>query len=92
MRMNEEFVVPTTEELRTTEAWSNVQASILKVGRTSHAAPADLDDDAKAAYLESKEADGDVPVERFRGINEHIPMPGMSEEKGTAWISKVVGD
>jgi len=33
-------------------------------------------------------AESDPAVERFRGINEHTPMPGME----TSWLSKFVGD
>lgn len=33
-------------------------------------------------------AEEDKTEERFRGINEHTPIPGME----TAWLSKVVGD
>jgi hypothetical protein len=33
-------------------------------------------------------AEEDKTEERFRGINEHVPIPGME----TAWLSKVVGD
>lgn len=36
MKFTEEFSVPATEELKSTEAWCNVQSSILKVGRTTH--------------------------------------------------------
>lgn len=88
MKFAEEFAVPSTEELKSLEAWGNTQASILKVGRTSHQAPEGLDDEAKDAYLADKEASGDVAVERFRALNEHTPMPGME----TSWLSKIVGD
>ena len=36
MKFAEEFAVPSTEELKSLEAWANTQASILKVGRTTH--------------------------------------------------------
>lgn len=36
MKFAEEFAVPSTEELKSLEAWGNTQASILKVGRTTH--------------------------------------------------------
>jgi len=88
MKFAEEFTIPSTEELKSLEAWGNTQTSILKVGRTSHAAPEGLDDEAKEAYLAEKEASGDVQVERFRTLNEQTPMPGME----TCWLSKIVGD
>lgn len=88
MKFTEEFALPPTEELKSTEAWGNTQANILNVGRTTHKAPEGLDDEAKDAYLADKEASGDVPVERFRALNEHTPMPGME----TAWLSRIVGD
>lgn len=88
VKMSEEFALPSTDELKTLEAWGNTQASILKVGRTSHHAPEGLEDEAKEAYLAEQEASGDTPAERFRALVEHTAMPGME----TAWLSKVVGD
>ncbi len=87
VRFAEEFSVPATEELKSLEQWGNVQAAILKVGRTSHLAPAGMSDEDKDAYLAAK-AEEDAAPERFRALNEHTPMPGME----TSWLSKVVGD
>lgn len=39
MKFAEEFNIPSTEELKSLEVWGNTQASILKAGRTTHAAP-----------------------------------------------------
>ena len=52
--------------------------------------------DMKSAPVENTETpeektesvEEDKTEERFRGINEHTPMPGME----TSWLSKVVGD
>ena len=46
-----------------------------------------MSDEEKETWLSEREA-SDPTVERFRGINEHNPMPGME----TAWLSRVVGD
>jgi radial spoke head protein 4A len=87
MKFTEDFAMPGTEELKSMEAWSNVSQSILKNGRTAYVAPADLDDEAKDAWI-SEMNDKDAQVERFRALNEHAAIPGLE----TAWISKVAGD
>lgn len=87
MKFAEEFAMPSTEELKSLEAWSNVAPSILKNGRTTHMAPDGLDEEAKDAYL-AEMGEKDPQVERFRALNEHAPIAGME----TAWISKVCGD
>lgn len=51
MKFADEFNMPSTEELRSPEAWSNVSPSILKIGRTTHIAPQGIDDEAKEAFL-----------------------------------------
>lgn len=70
MKFAEEFALPPTEELKSLEVWGNTQSNILQVGRTTHKAPEGLEDEAKDAYLADKEASGDLPVERFRALNE----------------------
>lgn len=87
MKYAEEFTVPGTEELKSLEVWGNVNAVILQAGRTTHVAPAYMSEEEKEEYL-AKMAEEDKTEERFRGINEHTPMPGME----IAWLSKVVGD
>jgi radial spoke head protein 4A len=67
MKMAEEFALPGTDELKSTEVWGNVQASILKVGRTSHMAPEGLDDEARDGYIATM-AESDAQQERFRAI------------------------
>jgi hypothetical protein len=87
MKFAEDFSFPSTEDLKSLEAWSNVQPSILKVGRTSHIAPEGMDEETKEAYLATKNEE-DPQVERFRIISEHTPVQGME----IAWLSKIVGD
>lgn len=87
MKFTEEFSMPQTDELRSLESWVNIEASILKVGRTAHIAS--LGKSAEEAEEElGKLAEDDKQEERFRGLNEHTPITGME----SAWLSKVVGD
>ena len=46
-----------------------------------------MTEEEKEEYL-AKMAEEDKTEERFRGVNEHTPMPGME----ISWLSKVVGD
>lgn len=87
MKFAEEFGMPGTEELKSLEAWGNVSSIILNAGTTTHILPAEWSDEKKEEELGKLEAE-DKTEERFRGLNEHTPMPGME----TAWLSKVVGD
>lgn len=87
MKFAEEFTMPSCDELKSLETWSNVAPSVLKNGRTTYIAPEGLDEEAKEAFL-SEAGEKDPQVERFRTINEHTPLLGME----TAWISKVAGD
>lgn len=83
----DEFTMPGTEELKSLEAWANVTKSILKNGRHGYVAPAELDDEAKEAYISEKN-EADPQVDDYRVLTEHTPCPGME----SAFISKVVGD
>ena len=87
MKFAEEFAMPGTEELKSLEVWGNLHPVILKAGRTTHIEPEGMADEEKEEYM-NKLAEDDKTEERFRGINEHVPMPGME----TAWSSKVCGD
>lgn len=87
MKLAEEFGMPGTEELRSLEAWGNLLPVILKVGRTTHIEPVGMAEEEKEEYM-AKLGDEDKTEERFRGINEHNPMPGLE----TSWISRVCGD
>lgn len=46
-----------------------------------------LSDEEKDELL-AKLADSDPVAERYKALNEDVPMPGLE----TAWLSKVVGD
>ena len=85
VKFAEEFTIPKSDELRAVAAWSNVHPIILQVGRCSHLVPDGIEE--PDAYREEKEAT-DPSVERFRGLEEHVPMG----ENDPAWSSKVVGD
>jgi len=87
MKFAEEYTMPSTEELKSLEAWTNVHESILKNGKTKYTAPEHLDEEAREAWLSEKQ-ESDPQLERFRALQEHAPLAGME----TAWISKVAGD
>mmetsp|Transcript_23432 Transcript_23432/g.16655 ORF Transcript_23432/g.16655 Transcript_23432/m.16655 type:complete len:90 (+) Transcript_23432:874-1143(+) len=87
MRFAEEFLMPSTEDLRSTESWSHLHPIILKAGRTTHSEPEGMDEEAKEEYM-AKLAEDDKTEERFRTINEDIPTQGYE----AAWVSRVVGD
>jgi radial spoke head protein 4A len=87
MKFSEEFAMPGTEELKSLEVWGNLHPIILKAGRTTHIEPEGMADEEKEEFM-AKLADEDKSEERFRGLNEHVPMPGME----TAWSTKVCGD
>ncbi len=87
MKMAEGFEWKSAEELNNLEEWGNTNAAITNGGRTTHVAPDGLDDEAKEAYL-AEQGEKDPLLERFRGINEHTPMPGLE----FSWVKKIVGD
>ena len=92
----EEFSVPGTEELKVPEVWGHQHPIILQAGRTTHAMPplssefTEEQRDEQLAALKEKDAE----AERFKGINEDVPSPGLPAglETGTAWVSQIVGD
>jgi len=55
MKFSEDFTMPSFEELKSLETWSNIYESILKNGRTKYVAPAHLDDEAKEAWITEKQ-------------------------------------
>ena len=75
------------EELKSLEAWGHRYPIILKAGRCSHKAPAGLDEEAQAAWAE-KMAEEDKTEERFKALNEDVPIKGLE----SAWIVKTCGD
>lgn len=90
MKFAEEFAMPGTDELKSFEVWGNLHPVLLKAGRCTHIEPLGMEEEEKAAHMEKLEAE-DKTEERFRGLNEHNPMPG-APEGAVPWISKVCGD
>jgi radial spoke head protein 4A len=86
-KYTEEFAIPGTEELKSLEVWGHAHSIILGVGRTTHIAPQGKTDEEKDEYL-ALVGEKDPAVDRYRGLNEDGPMPGLE----TAWLSKLVGD
>lgn len=87
VRMAEEPANPGTEELKSLENWSHMHPVLLKVGRCSHIAPTDMGEEEKEEYM-AKLAEEDKVEERFKAINEDVPVPSVE----TAWLSRVCGD
>jgi len=90
IKYNEEFQMPSTQDLNNLENWSNLHPTILKIGRTTHLysePPEEWDEDRKAAYMAMMEDDKQDEAP-FRGINEHVPLKGLE----FCWTSKIVGD
>ena len=72
----DEFVVPGTEELKNQEAWGHQHAIILNAGRVTHTIAPDTPEDAKDEILGGLN-EKDPTVDRYRGINEDTPAPGL---------------
>lgn len=51
MKFTEDYVMPSTEELRSLESWSHLHPIVLKAGRTTHAEPDDMEEEAKEEYM-----------------------------------------
>ena len=85
--MAEEPPAVGVDELRNLETWAHQHPILLKAGRCSHLAPAHLGEEAKEEYL-AKLAEEDKVEERFKAINEDVPIPSLE----TSWISRVCGD
>jgi radial spoke head protein 4A len=82
IKMAEEPPQPSTEELKSLEAWSHFNPNILKVGRCSHIPVVGPEGEPL------EEPADDKVEERFKTINEDTPVPSSE----TAWVSKVCGD
>lgn len=89
----EDFQVPGTEELKSLEAWGHQHPLILNAGRITHTVEPSTPEDQKEELL-GQLNEKDQTVDRFRGINEDTPVPGLPEgmETPIAWTAKVVGD
>lgn len=68
----EEFAVPPTEELKSTESWAHRHPIILQAGRCSHIAPPHMNDEEKDEYLAGV-GEKDPVAERYMAINEDKP-------------------
>ena len=75
------------DDLKNLENWSHCYPILLKAGRCTHSEPVGMDDEAKEEYM-NKLAEEDKTEERFKPVNEDIPVPGVD----SAWQSKVCGD
>ena len=73
--------------MKSLEIWGHQHPIILQAGRITHLTPQGMSEEEKDELL-GKLADTDPVADRFRGLNEDAPMPGLE----TAWLSKVVGD
>jgi hypothetical protein len=89
----EEFAVPGTEELKSLEVWGHQHPIILQAGRITHVVPPDTPEDQKEE-LQGQLGEKDATCDRFRGVNEDTPVPGLPAgmETGIAWTTKTVGD
>lgn len=89
----EEFNIPGTEELKSMEVWGHQHPMILQAGRTTHVLSPDTPEEAREEALAALE-EKDAKAERFKGINEDTPVPGLPAglETGVAWVTKIVGD
>ena len=87
MKFAEDFAMPSADDMKSLENWSNVSPSILLNGRTSYVAPKGLDEEAAEAWMADK-TENDPQVDRFRTLDQHAPSQGME----TSWVSKLAGD
>jgi radial spoke head protein 4A len=87
VKLAEETPDMSTEAMKSLENWAHMQPNILKVGRCSHMAPANLNEEQVEEYM-GKMAEEDKVEDRFRALMEDTPV-GSSE---SAWVSKVSGD
>ena len=67
--------------------WGHRYGNILNAGRCTHIAPDDIGEEQIEEYM-AKQAEEDKVEERFRAINEDIPVVGSE----TGWISRISGD
>jgi len=82
----EEFVIPSTDELKNLEAWCHLNPIILKAGRCTHAEPEGLADEEKEEYM-NKLAEEDKTEEKYKTIFEDSKLNKMDP-----WISEIKGD
>ena len=94
MKVVEDFPMPTTEDLKTTEVWGNSYPQINIAGNCTHCPPAEVEEkDEWKTAMEEKEP----TVERFRAISEHKGVSGTGQgppedPQHIAFTCKVAGD
>lgn len=82
----EDFKLPPTPELNSTEAWGHHYPNILEAGRITHMKP-DVPED-QVDEIMAKLEEEDKILEKLMGINEDAPIPPLE----SAYLLKVVGD
>ena len=87
LKYAEEFNLPGTAELNSTEAWCHHYPNILNAGRITHLRPQGIPDD-EADEILAKLEEEDKVLEKLMGINEDVPIPPLE----SAYLLKVVGD
>lgn len=86
---DEEFVMPGTEELLSSESWVHLHAGILQAGRLTHMLPeVQPGSEEDPEELKAKLEESDPPIERLRAANEDDPFPGTEQ---SSWLAKMVG-
>jgi len=94
MKVVEDFPMPSTEDLKTTEVWGNSYPQINLAGNCTHVAPSDVEEkDEWKTAMEEKEP----TIERFRAISEHKGVAGTGQgppedPNHIAFTCKVAGD
>jgi hypothetical protein len=87
VKVAEEAAIPGFNELKSLENWVRLQPIILKAGRCSHISPAGMSEE-EAEEWKAKQAEVDPVVERFKALNEDVPVKNLE----VAWLSKACGD
>ena len=87
LKYAEEFGLPGTAELNSTEAWSHHYPNILNAGRITHLRPQGVPDE-EADEILAKLEEEDKVQEKLMGINEDAPIAPLE----SAFILKIVGD
>lgn len=73
--------------MKNLETWGHLHPIILKAGRVTHVAPAELEGEERDEFI-TKLSEKDATVDRFKSISEDSPIPDFK----SAWISKLAGD
>lgn len=86
LKYSEDFAMPNTTELNSTEKWVHHYPNILNAGRITHLKP-DVPEDEIDAAMEKLEEEDKVE-EKLRAINEDTPIPPLE----SAYLLRVLGD